>query len=283
MLAVLLLAGASAAYHAPVAPRGTLHTHRMRPQLVMQQPEPSGEAVVRGVGPGRELPSPSGINQLPEPLQAAFVVAVLSAVGFGAAVLSGPVFDSLRDSFLWNLSRPTWPLLGFIYLAAGIAHFTEAEGFENITPPNKTWGFYYTPFSPRVNVYWTGVVEIFGGAWMLFGFGAKLAGIALPPELGPVVSDGALTLFLLTIFVVSADWLEHVPPNSHGPVPHTSHFPISRVARARPTDSCEHLCTDARCQLPSRRGDAASCARGPTCIPVCPSGHVLGDGWPDDH
>ena len=238
---------------------------------------------MRGVGPGRELPSPSGINQLPEPLQAAFVVAVLSAVGFGAAVLSGPVFDSLRDSFLWNLSRPTWPLLGFIYLAAGIAHFTEAEGFENITPPNKTWGFYYTPFSPRVNVYWTGVVEIFGGAWMLFGFGAKLAGIALPPELGPVVSDGALTLFLLTIFVVSADWLEHVPPNSHGPVPHTSHFPISRVARARPTDSCEHLCTDARCQLPSRRGDAASCARGPTCIPVCPSGHVLGDGWPDDH
>ena len=31
-------------------------------------------------------------------------------------------------------------VVGFIYLAAGIAHFTEEEGFTNICPPNGTWG-----------------------------------------------------------------------------------------------------------------------------------------------
>lgn len=68
------------------------------------------------------------------------MLAICAAIGALTGVLAGPVFDSVRGSFLWSLSRPTWPLLGFIYLAAGIAHFTEAEGFENITPPNGTWG-----------------------------------------------------------------------------------------------------------------------------------------------
>lgn len=129
----------------------------------------------------------------------------LAAVGIGASVLSGPVFDAIRGSGLWNLSRPTWPILGLIYLAAGVAHFTEAEGFENITPPNGAWGVWYTPFSPKTNVLWTGGVEIFGGAWMLFGAGSALAGISLPVELGPVVSDGALTLWLLTWAVTPAN------------------------------------------------------------------------------
>lgn len=132
-------------------------------------------------------------------------IGILAAVVAGTALLVGPVFDVARGSALWNLSRPTWPILGLIYLAAGVAHFTECDGFENITPPNGTWGWWYTPFSPRVNVLWTGVIEVFGGAWMLFGAGAGAAGIALPAVLGPVVSDGALTLFLLTALVTPAN------------------------------------------------------------------------------
>ena len=40
---------------------------------------------------------------------------------------------------------------------------------------------------------------------MLFGAGAALAGVALPAALGPVVSDAALTLFLLTAVVTPAN------------------------------------------------------------------------------
>lgn len=172
-----------------------------------KQPETAGPepALVRGIGEGRSLPSPSGINTLPEIQQLGIAVGILVAIGIGASVLSGPVFDAVRGSFLWNLSRPTWPILGIIYLAAGVAHFTEAEGFENITPPNGTWGYFYTPFSPRTNVLWTGVVEIFGGAWMLFGAGAAAAGLNLPAALGPVTSDAALTLYLLTWIVTPAN------------------------------------------------------------------------------
>lgn len=161
--------------------------------------------VTAGIGAGRDLPSPSGINALPLPVQAAFVVAVCAAVGLGAAALAGPAFDAARGSFLWELSRPTWPLLGLIYLAAGVAHFTECDGFENITPPNGSWGFWWTPFSPKVNVLWTGVAECFGGGWMLLGAAAPLLGVELPAALGPVVSDAALTLFLVTALVTPAN------------------------------------------------------------------------------
>ena len=40
---------------------------------------------------------------------------------------------------------------------------------------------------------------------MLFGAAAPLLGLSLPPVLGPVVSDGALTLFLLTALVTPAN------------------------------------------------------------------------------
>ena len=70
---------------------------------------------------------------------------------------------------------------------------------------NGAWGVWWTPFSPKANVYWTGVVEIFGGAWMLFGAGAAAAGVSLPFYLGPVISDAALTLYLLTWIVTPAN------------------------------------------------------------------------------
>ena len=68
--------------------------------------------------------------------------------------------------------------------------------------------------------------EIFGGAWMTFGAAAPLLGYKLPAALGPVVSDGALTLFLVTLAVTPANYyaLTHganfpldveTPPKSH--------------------------------------------------------------------
>ena len=144
IFSLLLLVGSTSAY-LPVGPRAppahlrTSATH-LRPIHLRSTPPLCSGDIVRGVGAGRELPAPSGINTLPEPAQAAIVVAILAAVGIGGWLVYGS-FDALRGSFLWNLSRPTWPILGVIYLAAGIAHFTEKEGFENITPPNGTWGF----------------------------------------------------------------------------------------------------------------------------------------------
>ena len=43
--------------------------------------------------------------------------------------------------------QKTWPILGGFYLAAGVAHFTAAESFEAIYPPEGTWGFWYLPGS----------------------------------------------------------------------------------------------------------------------------------------
>ena len=167
-LAVVLLASSAAAFRVSHGIRSPALAATRTAQLKcvasmeeLQKREKRGE-LERGIGAGRDLPSPSGINTMPTLQQAAITIGIIVAIGAGTALLSGPVFDTVRGSDLWKLSRPTWPILGFIYLAAGIAHFTEADGFENITPPNGTWGWYYTPFSPRVNVLWTGVVEIFG-------------------------------------------------------------------------------------------------------------------------
>jgi uncharacterized membrane protein len=173
------------------------------PSVILKATEPAG--IVRGVGEGRNLPSPSGINTFPVFLQAATVVAMLAAICALASAIAGPGFDLARGSFLWNLSRPTWPLLALIYLAAGVAHFTELEGFTNITPPNGTWGFWWTPFSARFNVLWTGVVEILGGLFVIIGALAPVLRIALPPALGPMLSEGALMLWLLTLIVTPAN------------------------------------------------------------------------------
>ena len=206
------------------------------------------DEIVRCIGEGRDLPAPSGINTLDAPIQAAIVLAIFVAIGVGSSALYGG-FDVVRDSFLWKLSRPTWPILGLIYLAAGVAHFTELEGFTNITPPDGTWGFWKTPFSPKVNVLWTGVVEIFGGAWMLFGAGAALAGVTLPVALGPVrLGRRAYTL-----------------------APHVGRHAGQRVR------------FDPRRQLSARPRDASEGARDPARLPVGAARDAVGDGAADHH
>ena len=103
---LLLLAPSAAALVAT-----PLH-HRVRlaaasPCGAARSPAPVLE-LVRGVGEGRDLPSPSGINTYPLPLQAATVLGIAAAIAAFAALIAGPGFDAVRGSGLWNLSRPTW-------------------------------------------------------------------------------------------------------------------------------------------------------------------------------
>ena len=84
------------------------------------------EELTPGVGEGRNLPSPSGINTYPLPLQAATVVGITAGIALLAACIAGPGFDAVRGSGLWNLSRPTWPLLPSSSLPP--------PGLENVRP-----------------------------------------------------------------------------------------------------------------------------------------------------
>lgn len=199
-------------------------------------------------------PAPSRINTLPEPVQAAIVAAIALAIGLGANVLTD-AFGLVRGSALFQLSRPTWPALGLIYLAAGVGHFTAIDGFINITPPNKTWGIWWTPFSPRFNVQWTGVAEIFGGAWMLLGALAPVVGVALPPEMGPALSDGALTCWLITVAVTPANiyalthGVEPLPEMRTSPTVHAVRLAFQSVLLAMFWEMAQPTILDAQSNL----------------------------------
>ena len=187
----------------------------------------ASDELVRGIGAGRELPSPSGLNTLTKPLQAGVVLGISVAIAALALAIAGPGFAAVRGSDLWNLSRPTWPALGLIYLAAGVAHFTEAEGFENITPPNGTWGLWWTPFSPRVNVYWTGVVEIFGGEGTPLRIPAGRAQLTHPVQAGGCYSGRSRPCSALRSRLRSA----RLSPTAR------SHYSSSQSSSPRPTST----------------------------------------------
>ena len=76
----------------------------------------------------------------------------------------------------WKGWQKTWPILGAFYLAAGVAHFTAAESFQAIYPPEGTWGFWYLPGS--VTWFWTCFWNVKQGGglmwiWMEHGFKTK--------------------------------------------------------------------------------------------------------------
>lgn len=157
-------------------------------------------------------PAPSGINTLPESQQAAVVVGVFVGLAAGTAILAGPIFQFLQNLLpegWWKGWQKTWPILGAFYLAAGVAHFTAAESFQAIYPPEGTWGFWYLPGSASFHVAWTGVAEIAGGTGLFVG--ALLLGLAgglqmeVPMWLQLIPSWSALGLFLLTWAVTPAN------------------------------------------------------------------------------
>jgi len=171
-----------------------------------------------------QMTSTSGIDQLPEVVQASVFVIVYAVLGLATIPTSNLLNDvskstigleRWRDQFI-ETSLPL--LLGAFYLSAGIGHFVAMDAFASIYPPIGTWGIWYLPGSANFHVAWTGIVEALGGIGLLLGGGRKLLGIGVDEnEDGADVEEGllvfdklviplsALTLFLLTVIVTPAN------------------------------------------------------------------------------
>jgi uncharacterized membrane protein len=151
---------------------------------------------------------------MPSPNQAAVFAAIALAIAAGTYVSCttvGPALSTNLPSFL-QVHRDSWFPLGPIFLAAGIAHFTEEQGFKNMYPHEGAWGFWYLPGSPQFHVYWTGVAEILGGLGLMLG---ALPFEAIPSWLSPASAYG---LFLLTAVVTPANIYMYTH-NAPGPIP----------------------------------------------------------------
>jgi len=175
-------------------------------------PEPELEPMaIQGVGvEGCALPSPSGVNMAPEPLQAAVFFSIFAALGVSTALFSDFLGD-ITLKYEWVQTwRYSWPLLGAIYAAAGVTHFTLQDEYENIYPSPKAWGFWNLPGSPEFHVKWTGVGEILGGLGLLIGGGIDafapvyFSSPNIISDAG-LLSDSAAGLLLLTIAVTPAN------------------------------------------------------------------------------
>ncbi len=155
-------------------------------------------------------PSPSGVNTLPESTQAAIFFAIFAALG-ALTIPFSSFLDTITLNFEWVQTwRYTWPLLGAIYAAAGVTHFTIQDDYENIYPEKGAWGIWYLPGSSEFHVKWTGVAEILGGLGLLIGgaFDAFAPVYSNIPNLftdAGIGSDSAAALLLLTIAVTPAN------------------------------------------------------------------------------
>ena len=167
--------------------------------------------ILPGVGDdGCALPSPSGVNTLAEPVQAAIVVGIFAALGVGTVAFSS-FLDVITMKYEWVQTwRYSWPLLGAIYAAAGVSHFTLQEAYENVMPCPNAWGIWKVPGSKAFHVQWTGVAEILGGLGLLIGGGLDAfapvwytsPNLLMPAGIG---YDSAAALLLLTIAVSPAN------------------------------------------------------------------------------
>ncbi|EKX52683.1 hypothetical protein GUITHDRAFT_150628, partial [Guillardia theta CCMP2712] len=154
--------------------------------------------------------APSGIDALPLSLQAATFVSIFAGLGLGTALLSGPTFSAVERTLPkgWFSSwKKTWPLLGLVYVLAGVAHFTAKDAFLAIYPPLGTWGLWFLPGSAEFHVAWTGVAEVLGGSGLLLGGTIQALGREdlLPNSMKGVKYASALALFLLTLAVTPAN------------------------------------------------------------------------------
>jgi uncharacterized membrane protein len=169
--------------------------------------------ILPGIGPeGCRLPSPSRMNTLPLPLQATIFASVFAVLAIGTYGLSFVCTDLSLQYEWFQTWRTTWPILGLVYAAAGITHFTVQEEYENIVPPIGTWGIWYLPGSAPFHVQWTGVAELVGGVGLVIG-GAIDALFAPAYFASPntilsnagLLSDSAALLCLLTVAVTPAN------------------------------------------------------------------------------
>lgn len=201
--------------------------------LKLSQSRLSGKnaPIIEGIGDeGCALPSPSRINTLQLPLQFAIFSAISGALYAGTSVsVSGLHFLQQLAPGPMNTWISTWPLLGLIYAAAGVSHFTVCDEFMNMMPASGSWGFWYLPGSKRFHVYWTGIVELFAGLLLFAGGVSSLLGVNSLPVLGSDVSaKGALLLLALTILVTPANIYMYTHgaklPMSGPPIPVKFHY-----------------------------------------------------------
>lgn len=170
-----------------------------------------------------QMTSTSGIDMLPELVQASIFIGVYAALGLATVPTSNLIngisksiigLERWRDSFI-ETSLPL--LLGAFYLSAGVGHFVAMDAFASIYPPIGTWGIWYLPGSANFHVAWTGLVEVFGGLGLMLSGGRKLLGVESDEDDGSDVEEGLLTfnkllvpltasaLFLLTVIVTPAN------------------------------------------------------------------------------
>mmetsp|Transcript_44141 Transcript_44141/g.92819 ORF Transcript_44141/g.92819 Transcript_44141/m.92819 type:complete len:288 (-) Transcript_44141:349-1212(-) len=161
--------------------------------------------------------SPSGIDEWSQLSQAAVFFGTYASLAL-ATYPCTKLLETLSQSVIglerWRIYviDSTLPiLLGTFFFVAGMGHFLAGEAFREIYPPPGTWGIWYVPGSAAFHVAWTGVVEILGGAGLLFGGIRDAFGLSEEEEeegnliynfLKPI---SASILFLLTLLVTPAN------------------------------------------------------------------------------
>lgn len=155
---------------------------------------------------GCSLPSPSGINVLPKPLQAMAFLGIASAL-YGSTVGAISVLEAIKSYIPGSIEFLLGGIgvNGILFFLAGITHFTLCDEYCNITPAQGSWGFWYIPGSKKFHVLWTGVAEMVFGFLLALGEASRVFGFVLPSELAHVSSDAALALLALTILVTPAN------------------------------------------------------------------------------
>lgn len=154
------------------------------------------------------------VSSQPEDTQRTVFAGILAAIAAGTVLscsVLGPAISAYLPSFL-QVHGDSWFPLGPIFMAAGVAHFTEEQGFKNMYPHQGAWGLWYLPGSDKFHVQWTGVAEVLGGLGLCLG---ALPFDFVPGWLSPASAYG---LFLLTAVVTPSNIYMYTH-NAPGPVP----------------------------------------------------------------
>jgi uncharacterized membrane protein len=210
------LAGISQSRNLAISQTRTTTTTELGVFSFFQKPQQATPPppIIPGVGPeGCQLPSPSRINTVPKPLQAKAVVGIFAALFLGTQAFSSVLTDWTAHYEWAQTFRYSWPVvLGAVFVAAGVTHFTVEDEYCNIYPSRGTWGLWYLPGSPQFHVQWTGVAEIFGGVGLLLGgaidsplFPVYFDSPNLLSSNAGLLSDSAAALCLLTLAVTPAN------------------------------------------------------------------------------
>jgi len=167
------------------------------------------------------------VSSLPPADQRKVVATVAAALAVGTILnctIVAPATLGRLPVWLADLQRGSWGIVGAVYCAAGVAHFTLRESFESMAregaregpskrgdlvvpnclplppdlyplstafsqmPHKGAWGgLWQLPGTARFHVEWTGYAEILGGAGLLVGSaGAAVASLlGKPNALGP--------------------------------------------------------------------------------------------------